>query len=130
MDTRADWDQALRHEDARIARYDRPAAVMVVRVRVPLNGTEDRYAGRVGAILRDLARETDRVTRVSTDRFHVLLPETAYGDAEVLAERVRAACTAVLPDQPGFALEVLVASPTRGKSLQEALCEAMTRLAD
>src|SRR4029078_4182875 len=34
LDTRPDWDVALRHEDARMARYGRPASVVVIRLRL------------------------------------------------------------------------------------------------
>lgn len=130
MDTRADWDLALRHEDARVTRYGRPAAVLVVRIRMPLSGAEDRFAARVGTTLREHARETDRVTRASADRFHVLLPETVEAEADALAERIRAACSAAIPGQPGLELEILAAaaSPSRGQTLHDALREAQARL--
>ncbi len=130
MDTRADWDLALRHEDARVSRYGRPASVLVVRLRMPATGAEDRYAARVGSALREHARETDRVTRASADRFHVLLPETIEADAEALADRIRDACATVLPGQPGVDLEILAAaaSPARGQTLHDALREAQRRL--
>jgi GGDEF domain-containing protein len=132
MDTRADWDLALRHEDARVTRYGRPAAVLVVRIRMPQIGAEDHVAARVGTVLREHARETDRVTRASTDRFHVLLPETAEAEADALAERLQAACARSLPGQPGSDLEILVAAagPVRGGSLQDALRAAQARVAD
>ena len=132
MDTRADWDLALRHEDARVARYGRHAAVLVVRLRLPQGGTEDRFASRVGAALREHARETDRVTRASADHFHVLLPETADREAEALADRVRQACAARLPGQPGMDLEILAAavSPANGQTLHDALREARARVED
>ena len=132
MDTRADWDLALRHEDARVARYGRSAAVLVVRLRLPHGGTEDRFASRVGAALREHARETDRVTRASADHFHVLLPETVDTEAEALADRVREACAARLTGQPGTELEILAAavSPANGQTLHDALREARARVED
>ena len=94
MDTRADWDQALRQEDARTLRYGRPASVMVAVMRLPPDEDRDRCASRVGKAIRFEARETDRVARVGPHRFHVLLPETLEADATALAERVRLACLA------------------------------------
>lgn len=122
IDTRTDWDIALRHEDARVARYGRPAAVMAVRLRVT-GGTADHYAGRIGGAIREQARETDRVTRVGPDRFHVLLPETIEDEAGVLAERVRKACASVIPGAPGSDVEILVAaaSTSSGGTLLDAL---------
>lgn len=132
MDTRTDWDAALRHEDARVTRYARPAAVLVVRLRMSTPGTEDRYAGRVGALIREHARDTDRVTRAAPDRFHVLMPETAEPEATALAERVRDACARLLPGQPGAELEILAAaaSPGPGRSLHDALRLARRGVAD
>jgi hypothetical protein len=132
MDTRADWEVALRHEDARVARYGRPAAVMVVRIRMPMTGAEDRYAARVGAVIREHARETDRVTRAAPDRFHVLLPETVEAEADALADRVRDACLSHLPGQPGSEIEILAAaiSPARGHTLAEALRRALATVAE
>ena len=81
MDTRTDWDIALRHEDARVARYGRPAAILAVRLRMLTAGAVDHYAARIGGAIRHQARETDRVTRFGPDRFHVLLPETLEAEA-------------------------------------------------
>lgn len=123
MDTRPDWDAALRHEEGRLARYGRPAAVLVIRLRTNVPGAEDRYAGRVGAVVRGQARETDRVTRAAPDRFHVLLPETDETEAEILAERVRDACATQIPGRFGKNLEILAGavSPGSGQTLHDAL---------
>lgn len=128
MDTRADWDIALRHEDARVARYGRPAAVMAVRLRVGANGAVDQYAARIGGAIRQQARETDRVTRFGPDRFHVLLPETLEAEATVLAERVRSACLALIPGAPDVEVLVASASTSRGGTLAEALRMVKARL--
>jgi len=130
MDTRADWDIAFRHEDARVARYGRPASVLAVRLCVGANDGIDRYASRIGGAIRQHARETDRVTRVGPDRFHVLLPETIEAEATVLAERVRAACVAMIPATPGSGVEIMVAaaSTSGGHTLLEALRAAQARI--
>lgn len=130
MDTRTDWDIALRHEDARVARYGRPAAVLAVRLRVATAGVVDQYAARIGGAIRQQARETDRVTRFGPDRFHVLLPETLEAEATVLAERVRTACVALIPGAGRSDVEVLVASAStsRGGTLAEALRMVKARL--
>lgn len=132
LDTRPDWDAALRHEDARIARYARHAAILVVRLRAPRREAVERYAARVGAIVRETARETDRVTRAAPDRFHVLMPETSEAEAATLAERVRDVCAELLPGQPGSDLEILAvaASPIRGQTLHDALRIAQRSVAD
>ncbi|HEX2470988.1 MAG TPA: diguanylate cyclase [Candidatus Limnocylindrales bacterium] len=127
LDTRPDWDAALRHEDARMARYARPASVLVVRIDNVRPGSADRVAARVGEILRELARETDRVTRAAADRFHILLPETEEGEADVLAERIRAACHEQVTGPQGAAPEILAvpASPPVGQTLRDALLTAL-----
>jgi GGDEF domain-containing protein len=123
MDTRNDWETALSLEDARLARYGRPATVLVVRLCVPIPGTEDRFAARVGRIVRELARETDRVTRAGPDRFHLLLPETEEPEAEIVAVRLRDACAERDLQRAGRALEIRLAAvyPGSGETLHDAL---------
>ncbi|HET9084929.1 MAG TPA: hypothetical protein VFN41_11070 [Candidatus Limnocylindrales bacterium] len=126
LDTRPDWDVALRHEDARMARYGRPASVVVIRLRLTPPASADRIAARVGEIVRFHARETDRVTRAAADRFHVLLPETEEAEAETMIERVRTACAAQMAGRFGTDLRVVAAaaSPGRGQTLHDALLAA------
>jgi diguanylate cyclase with GGDEF domain len=132
MDTRPDWDNALRHEDARLARYGRPVSILVIRMRMPTAGAEDRYAGRVGAIVRQHTRETDRVTRAAADRFHVLLPETDGAEANLLAERVRDACAKQIRGRAAVDFEIRAAavSPGSGETLHDALRIAQEAVAD
>jgi hypothetical protein len=132
IDTRTDWDAALRHEDARVARYGRPAAVLVVDVQPSEAGMVDRFAARVGTVIRDHARETDRIARVGPSRFHVLLPETSEPEAAMLAERVRSTCASWGSVGPGLPLQIATAAatPSGGGTLVEALRSAQARLAD
>jgi hypothetical protein len=132
MDTRADWDLALRLEDARMARYGRPASVLIVSLELPVAGQEDRYAGRVGDAIRAHARETDRVARVGPGRFHVLLPETLESEATALADRVQGACLEVLTGGAAddLAIRAVAATPARGGTLADALRRAALRLAE
>lgn len=130
LDTRTDWERALRHEDARIARYARPASVLIVDVALAPAGGEDRFAGRIGAAIRAEARETDRVARVGPARFHLLLPETDEGEASTLADRICRATRDALPGPPGRAVTVraAVSSSADGGSLVDALGHAERRL--
>lgn len=123
LDTRPDWDVALRHEDARMARYGRPATVLVIRLWMTPSGSVDGLAGRFGEIVREHARDTDRVTRAAPDRFHVLLPETEETEAEGLIDRVRQACAHRLAGRLGAELRIVGAasSPGHGETLQDAL---------
>ena len=121
----------MRHEDARVARYGRPASVVIIEVGLAVDGAFDRQIGRVGAAIRSQVRETDRVARVSPTRFHLLLPETDERDAACLAERVARACRAVPPAGAAVAAMVrcAVASPAGGGTIAEALRLAQARLA-
>jgi hypothetical protein len=123
LDTRPDWDTAMRHEDARMARYGRPASVVVIGLRLGPAASVDRVAARVGEIVRRHARETDRVTRAAADRFHVLLPETEEHEAGMLVERVRQACADHVAGRVGAELRVVgvAASPGQGETLHDAL---------
>ncbi len=123
LDTRPDWDVALRNEDARLARYGRPASVVVIRLRLTPTGSEDRLASRVGEIVREHARETDRVTRAAADRFHLLLPETEEAEAKTLLERMRDACAETVVGRLGAELRLVgaAASPRDGETLHDAL---------
>ena len=131
IDTRQDWDSALRHEDARLARYGRPASVVVVQLHGTAPAALDRVAGRVAATIRERARETDRVTRAAGDRFHVLLPETDAVDAAAFADRLRSACLERLVGRAGapVGLQAVAASPEQGRTLHDALRDAVARAA-
>ena len=130
LDTRTDWEVALRHEDARTARYGRPCAVLVVEVRdVPASGL-DRVATVLASVIRQEARETDRVARIGPARFHVLLPETTSTEAEVLSGRIRHAAGIRLPAVQRPTLVTMVGAPRRGEALSEALARAVAALAD
>jgi hypothetical protein len=132
LETRNDWETALRLEDARLARYGRPASVLVLRLCVPIPGTEDRYAGRIARIVREQARETDRVTRAAPDRFHVLLPDTEEPGAGLLGERLREAYARQDQQRPGIDVEIKVAtaSPGMGETLRDALRIAQEAVAE
>lgn len=132
LDTRPDWEAALRHEDARIARYGRAASVLVIDIAVADPIAEDRIAARVGGVIREHARETDRVTRVSRTRFQLLLPETAEAEANGLADRVRRSCESWGTHGPGLPVRIaaVAAAPPRGGTLAEALQRTLADLAD
>ena len=114
-----------------MARYGRPASVLVIDLAVADPAAEDRLAARVGAVIRDHARETDRVTRVSRTRYQLLLPETAQVEASGLAERVCRSCEAWGSNGPGLPVRIasVAAAPTRGGTLADALLDALEQLA-
>lgn len=121
LDTRTDWDDALHHEDARVARYGRPASVLVIAIDGAPGPLADRVAQAVGTAIRKAARETDRVARVGPGRFHVLLPETDEPEATAVAARITAACG-------DTRLHLVSASPSRGQTLIDALALAVARV--
>ncbi len=121
LDTRTDWEAALYHEDARVARYGRPASVLVVAIDTDSPQAGERVAPALGLAIRSAARETDRVARIGPMRFHVLLPETDEAEAAAVAERIRAACG----ETP---IRLAAASPTRGQTLIDALALAVARV--
>jgi hypothetical protein len=120
LDTRTDWDAALQHEDARVARYGRPVSVLVVGLELA-GAAPEQVAPAIGVAIRAAARETDRVARVGPARFHVLLPETEEVEAAAVAERIRQSCG----DQH---VHVASASPSRGQTLIDALALAIARV--
>ena len=95
----AAFERALGDEEARVARYGRPATVVVVE----LDGL-DRLVDRLGPDAADrvvpalaeamhrLARRADHVARLGSSRFAILLPETDEVAAINYVERVRRAC--------------------------------------
>jgi GGDEF domain-containing protein len=129
IDTRADWDTALRHEDARLARYGRPATILVIRLVQPVAAIADRIAGRVGSIVREQVRDTDRVTRTSPDHFQVLLPETEEPEGDILAERIRDACAEQIVLRRGLEIRAAAVSPGSGETLRDALRVALEAVA-
>jgi hypothetical protein len=89
----------------------------------------DRLAAPIEYTLRREARDTDRIARVASNRFHVLLPETSVADALRYVDRARHACEiwftgAALPVR----LRIESASAGLGQSLIEALAAVEDRL--
>jgi diguanylate cyclase (GGDEF)-like protein len=96
LETAAAWRGMLTLEAARVTRYGRPATIVIA----DLEGL-DRLAARLGpesverllpavaATLRREARSADRIARLASARFGILLPETGEVDAINWVERVR-----------------------------------------
>ena len=95
----AAFGHVLADEEARVARYHRPATVVVFELDgldrlVDRLGPEagDRVVPALADTIHRLARRADHVARLSPSRFAVLLPETDEVAAINYVERVRAAC--------------------------------------
>ena len=130
------WDFALRHEEARFARYKESATVVIAE----LEGY-DMLADRLGreaadrlitpianALLRN-SRRADRVARVGTVRFHVLLPKTDEIAAINYIERVREETDDWLASGAvASRLAIGWASPGTGTSFADAMRVAEERM--
>jgi len=93
------WRRAVDDEVARLARYHRPATVVIIEI----DGFE-RFSDRLGPVasdrvvvataktLRAHARAADRCARFGRGRFAVLLPETDEVATINFVERVRSEC--------------------------------------
>jgi diguanylate cyclase (GGDEF)-like protein len=96
LHTRAVLLAALEKEIRRAERFGHPFAMILVDVD-HLNeinakhgyGFGDRVLERIGIVIRNYFREHDWVTRCSEDTFAILMPETARGNAESLADGLR-----------------------------------------
>ena len=131
FDTSDEFTAALAAEDLRIARYGRRATILVVDVESSDETRPvDRLTEPVADAIRHEARETDRVTRLGTSRYSLLLRETEDIEAGHFAERLSTACHDRLNgDARALRLRIEAASPVHGETLSEALAQAERRLA-
>ncbi len=137
LDSRVDWEDALRREEARVARYGRPATVVVLDVGLSgrLHGPagsamRSRLARSVASALLEQARDSDRLARVSESRFHVLLPETTEREAGRYVDRVQTALQPLLDSTEAMAdLYSGVAGARAGDGLSGAVTRAAAALA-
>ncbi len=130
------FDEIVRHEDGRLARYGRPATVVVCELdrldalasRIGRDNA-DRLIPPVAAVLLRQARTPDLVARIDRARFHVLLPETDEVQAIHYVERVRDACDVWL-EASAISVRLVIgwASATSGGSLRDALRLAEQRM--
>jgi diguanylate cyclase (GGDEF)-like protein len=136
LGTSTAWDFALRHEEARFARYKEPATVVVAE----LEGYEmlaerlgrdaaDRLITPIANTLLRNSRRADRVARVGPVRFHILLPKTDEITAINYVDRVREETDDWLA--AGAVASRLVigwASPGTGTSFADAMRVAEERM--
>jgi diguanylate cyclase (GGDEF)-like protein len=99
------FDEHLRVECTRARRYDRPISLLLLDVDhfKWINDGHGHPAGdhalrRVGALLREAFRTTDRICRYGGDEFAVIFPETPRAEAARLAERMRERVAELFPD--------------------------------
>jgi diguanylate cyclase (GGDEF)-like protein len=136
LGTATAWDFALRHEEARFARYKEPATVVIAELegyemlaeRLGREAADRLVTPIANALLRN-SRRADRVARVGTVRFHVLLPKTDEITAINYVDRVREETDDWLA--AGAVASRLVigwASPSTGTSLADAMRVAEERM--
>ena len=130
LDTRPDWLAAVRHEGARLARYGRPASVLLIELRSGQPSPSiDPLARAVADAIRAEARETDRAVRFGAQSFRMLLPETGDLAARAVADRLDRTFGATSEARThGARLSIDVASPGRHVTLEEAMAEAERRM--
>jgi diguanylate cyclase (GGDEF)-like protein len=93
--------RVLSHEHAEARRYSRPLSCLMVDLDnfKTINDTFGHIAGdaalrQFAAVLSEIVRRSDMVSRYGGDEFLVLLPETDLEGADALAEKIRSAAAA------------------------------------
>ena len=101
------WEASLVDEAERQQRYGRPLAILLAEVEASAPEPSamgaamiGRMAPRCAAVLLALARGSDRVTRLSGNRFGVLLLEADEAGAAIYAERAATVCATWLASSP------------------------------
>ena len=131
--TRRAWNEALRREEHRLARYGRAVTVVVAEIdgldslaAMLGQGDAGRLITPIEAVMRRNARASDVHARLGRTRFVALLLETDEVAAINYVERVRSECDKRL-EAGGLAVRLAIgwAQPIAGGSLAAAL-----RLAD
>jgi diguanylate cyclase (GGDEF)-like protein len=79
--------EALRRECARVRRYDRHVAFILLRLELPLT---DQFLSTAGRILRSSVRAVDLPCYLGEGSFAVILPEATLVDAQRLHRRLDA----------------------------------------
>jgi diguanylate cyclase (GGDEF)-like protein len=113
--------RVLTHEHAEARRYTRPLSCLMVDLDnfKTINDSFGHIAGdaalkQVAAILTQVVRGSDMVSRYGGDEFLVLLPETDLEGADALGEKIRAeaASQAFGDDSPHFHLTLSIGAAT------------------
>jgi diguanylate cyclase (GGDEF)-like protein len=113
------FQERLRHELGRVARYQEALSLFIIDVD-GLKRVNDEYGHAVGddalrsvaAAIRQELREVDLGARLGGDEFGVLAPRTSKQSARVLAERLRArvARGITAPSSGGTTISIGIAS--------------------
>jgi len=129
LETRPDWLTAVRREDARTVRYDRPVSVVLLELTREAPGPHlEATAGDLAEVIERQSRSTDRAVRFSARGFRILMPETSEESARVVAARLQRTFASTQAGTGGDGLNVEVATSSRVRSLVDALSAAEERL--
>lgn len=132
----AEWKRLVAEEDVRLARYGRPATIVMIEIDgldrlITAVGQHaaDRVLAAVADTIRRLARGADHVGRLGPGRFGVLLPETDELAAISYVERVRSASDLWL-ESGAISLRLAIgwASPVVDSTLANAQVQALDRM--
>jgi len=136
LDSPRAWSRSLSDEMARIARYRRPASIVLVEVE-GLERLVDRFGADaaerllpvISDTLRRNARAADHVAALEAGRYGILLTETDEIRAINFIERVRTACDAWLAaGAVTLRLAIGWADANAGRTLEDAVATAEERL--
>jgi diguanylate cyclase (GGDEF)-like protein len=131
------WDRLVLTEQARVARYHRPATVAFAEI-VGLDDLARQWGWDVAeralaSCARRLGREirsSDHIARLERARFGILLTETSEIAAINFVERARASCERELKAKgEGVVIGFGWASPPERGDLSDAIDIALARLA-
>ena len=136
LDSPRAWSRSLSEEMARIARYRRPASIVLIEVEglerlVDRFGAEagDRLLPVISDTIRKNARAADHVAALEAGRYGILLTETDEIRAINFIERVRTACDAWLAaGAVTLRLAIGWADANAGRTLEDAVATAEERL--
>jgi len=138
LTNRRAFDRALEVESARAVHYAQPLSLIILDIDnfKLYNDTHGHPAGddrlvAISDLLRANVRDPDLAARYGGDEFAVILPHTDKVGALTLAQRIRAAALAALPDRTdtaapvtGFTLSLGVATLPDDAPTAEAVLRA------
>ena len=133
---RRQFDLLARAEWARFQRYIRPLSVLIIDVD-HFKSVNDRFGHDAGDELKVVAavcssakRASDILARIGGEEFAMLLPDTAEGDARIVAERLRDELRGRSPTIGGEKLGLAVSVGIAGASLSMSGIETLMKRAD
>ncbi|GAB0112599.1 GGDEF domain-containing protein [Acidisoma sp. C75] len=136
---RRGFDEALEREWERCCLLERPISLLMIDVDF-FKLYNDRYGHQAGdEVLRAIAgcleacirRAHDIAARYGGEELAVILPETRYREARVIAERIRASVEALgIPHAPGLALMTVSIGIGHIETAPSGPVEAMLAAAD